>query len=146
MLFLEAETLDCAKYFLTACQNQAKVYGMKFPAIEWNADGVFIRTVLQFSGQVLDPDTDSKSRHCSLTFPSFMAVPYQYKFQDPEVERVKYSGNRDFGGESTAFEPRFGAAVDAFAHHVVEDSFETLLIADIQGEDTGCILMIESEY
>lgn len=137
LLEYETETTGRAGYFNNSFYKRAEMCGArnKIPQMEWNTEGMFMGKIVQFYGKSLgDSDSDSEHRHCSLVFPSFMAVPFCYEFQNPNSKRYKYSGNRDFSGESVKFEPIFGAAVDAFAHHVVEDSHETLLLADLQGE------------
>ncbi len=96
--------------------NQSSLLAMRF-----NAIGTFIGMV---NPDKIQPKPDGLTDHRSLQYPVFLASPFL------TGAFHKYSGSEQTGHNGLN---GLGAAVDAFAHHVVVDSGKTVLLCDLQG-------------
>ncbi|KAJ3735494.1 hypothetical protein DFJ43DRAFT_991301, partial [Lentinula guzmanii] len=99
--------------------------------LKYNAEGAFVGTVtvpLPGSGLPIDDETiEQEAANRSLLFDTFLVVPL-LQTKGLFSER-KFSGNTDTGENSDYV----GKVVDAFAHHVVEETNGHLMLADLQG-------------
>ena len=89
--------------------------------MRFNAIGTFIGRV---NPDKIQPKRSSPIDYRSLQYPVFLASPFL------SGAFHKYSGSEETGHNGNN---GLGAAVDAFAHHVVVDSGETVLLCDLQG-------------
>lgn len=91
--------------------------------MKWNVEGAFV-------GLLEDPlPRATGDDNQSLLFSTFLATPLLPS--GPSFKEEKFSGNSDVGENPG----KVGEAIDAFAHHVVVDSFQTVLFADLQGNN-----------
>lgn len=71
--------------------------------------------------------TDGSADNRSLIYDTFLAAPLL--IMDAETEEKKFSGNDDF----TPNDDIIGRFIDAYVHHTLADSQNTILLADVQG-------------
>ncbi|KAF9047220.1 kinase-like domain-containing protein, partial [Rhodocollybia butyracea] len=97
----------------------------------YNAEGAFVGTVTTFlpgHGLPIDDKTvEHEAADRSLLFDTFLVVPL-LQTKGLYAER-KFSGNMDTGDNNDYI----GKVVDAFAHHVVEETHGQFMLADLQG-------------
>ncbi|KAF5364774.1 hypothetical protein D9758_009288 [Tetrapyrgos nigripes] len=118
----ELRLLKFGDYFIDSFQRRADAEGVMLPALSWNSKDAFLAKLTQpLDSPVDDNDT-------SLVFDTFLVVPL-LDFGGLFVER-KFSGNNEVGKNDA---DRLGQVMDAFAHHVVDDSNGEFVFADIQG-------------
>ncbi|KAF5334157.1 hypothetical protein D9758_014812 [Tetrapyrgos nigripes] len=91
-------------------------------ALSWNSKDAFLTKLTQPLDSPVDDD------NTSLVFNTFLVVPL-LDFGGLFVER-KFSGNNEVGKNDAN---RLGQVMDAFAHHVIDDSNGEFVFADIQG-------------
>jgi hypothetical protein len=72
------------------------------------------------------PEAQEDNR--SLIFTEFLAAPLLIHGSE-EANEHKFSGNEDIGNNTDPL----GRIVDAYIHHTLVDSFEDILLADVQG-------------
>lgn len=93
--------------------------------MRWNTEDAFVGTVdTMVPGRPPQGETDNRT----LVFPHFLATPLLPS--GSQYREVKFSGNADIGDNTDTV----GEAVDAYAHHIVVDSFGDVLFADLQGK------------
>ncbi|KAJ2936127.1 hypothetical protein H1R20_g968, partial [Candolleomyces eurysporus] len=110
-------------YFLNSFKKRAEVSACKLPfEISWNYSGAFLGTVTNFK-----PPTAAGHRE-SLYFDTFLAIPYLDLSSGTER---KFSGGAEAGNHDA--HDVVGRWMDAYAHHVLEDSSEYLVLTDLQG-------------
>lgn len=99
---------------------------MERTVIEWNSSDCFIGK-FELDSELLS----------DFNFDTFLVTPYVAELSGKETNgarSVKFSGQRDFAKNDDPELGPYGPAMDAFAHHVVQHSNETLLLSDLQGE------------
>ncbi|KAJ2935154.1 hypothetical protein H1R20_g1900, partial [Candolleomyces eurysporus] len=121
-LISELILLSYGHYFLSSFKTRAKLANVKaVPNIRWNYEGAFLGRVQEF-----DPNDRKDS---SLYHDTFLAVPY---ITIPKGAERKFSGTNSAGKNNQA-DDNIGRWMDAYAHHVLEDSDGYLVITDLQG-------------
>ncbi|KAF9461876.1 hypothetical protein BDZ94DRAFT_1310227 [Collybia nuda] len=119
----ELKLLGMAQFFLGSFYARAKAAGLgNMPVIRWNFTGAFVG-----HAKNITPPPDDKEDTRSLIFEDFLVTPLLQI--DKDTEERKFSGNDDFRSNTDTL----GRFIDAYVHHVVCDSFEDILFADIQG-------------
>lgn len=99
--------------------------------LKYNAENAFIGTIdspLAARPLPIDDMAVESNEECSLLFDTFLVVPL-LQTKGVFTER-KFSGNTQTG-DNTDY---IGEVVDAFAHHVLEETSRTFMLADIQGD------------
>jgi hypothetical protein len=91
--------------------------------IRWNSNDTFVGTVV---GAMPPPPSYKNPDTRSLLFRTFLAAPL---LELRGATERKFSGN-EVAGQNTDDD---GAVIDAFAHSVLVDSQETILLVDLQG-------------
>lgn len=109
--------------------------------IRFNSSGAFIGTLKagEHDGSELNctaPELTPGS--APLLWNTFLAVPY-IDLSEGYAANTKFSGSFEAGNNSTS---PFGRAVDAFAHHVLEESQHTCVLVDLQGIQCSSIVVI----
>jgi hypothetical protein len=95
--------------------------------IKWNADGAFI-------AHLALPTPADDLPNIPL-FDTILVVPLLCK--GGLYKEVRFSGNEQVGNNRN---DRLGMAIDAFAHHVVEDTSGGIVFADLQGSSCSTYL------
>ncbi|KAJ3849051.1 kinase-like domain-containing protein, partial [Lentinula lateritia] len=98
--------------------------------LKYNAENAFIGTIdscLAARPLPIDDMAIESNEECSLLFDTFLVVPL-LQTKGVFTER-KFSGNTQTG-DNTDY---IGEVVDAFVHHVLEETNRTSMLADIQG-------------
>lgn len=98
--------------------------------LKYNAENAFIGTIdssLAARPLPIDDMAVESNEECSLLFDTFLVIPL-LQTKGVFTER-KFSGNTQTG-DNTDY---IGEVVDAFAHHVLEETSRTFMLADIQG-------------
>lgn len=99
-----------------------------FIAMKWNNEDVFVGTVDTTATPISARPPAGETDNCTLLFPHFLATPLLSS--GSQYREVKFSGNEDVGNNMDPV----GEAVDAYAHHIVADSFGNILFTDLQGK------------
>ncbi|RDX41372.1 hypothetical protein OH76DRAFT_1333379, partial [Lentinus brumalis] len=127
----EFKLLCIAQYFADTFRRRATVYDVAIPDIRFNAEGAFV-------GEV-DPDflPDSpleQGAHArALLYPTFKFLATPLVDKSHGYTERKFSGSLQVGLNKDAL----GRAIDAFAHHVLDDSSRTCVLVDLQGDGWG---------
>ena len=90
--------------------------------IRWNTDGAFLGVIID--GPI---STEGEPIGPPLVFKTFLAMPYLSK--KPPYEERKFSGSIKAGHSIDVL----GQVMDAYAHHVLDDSNGSVLLTDLQG-------------
>ncbi|KAI6103660.1 hypothetical protein F5141DRAFT_1007487, partial [Pisolithus sp. B1] len=93
--------------------------------IRWNVEGTFVGTVTVCD--LPSKPTDGSEDNHTLLFKNFLAAPLLTC--DGLYEEQKFAGNTDFAPNKD----QLGIVIDAYIHHVVVDSGNTVLLSDMQG-------------
>ncbi|KAF5325454.1 hypothetical protein D9619_009979 [Psilocybe cf. subviscida] len=126
-LLSELSLLTQGQYFANSFAERAKVHSVKLnAALRFNTNGAFV-------GQVNGKDlSDWEAQHgmdAPLKFTTFLAAPYLPARDSSLYEERKFSGTEETGFNSDIV----GMVLDAFAHHVVDDSSGYHHLCDLQG-------------
>ena len=113
-----------------------------FTELNYNARNGFVGTIESFlptaplpvNDETVEEQADAADR--SLLYDTFLVVPL-LQTKGLYDER-KFSGNTETGDNGDYV----GEVVDAFAHHVLEETSCTFMLADIQGTLLYCISII----
>ncbi|KAI0719351.1 hypothetical protein C8T65DRAFT_736687 [Cerioporus squamosus] len=124
----ELKLLCLSQYFADTFKRRASVYGVAIPDIRFNAEGAFIGEIDPDAlppppMDLNEPSPDTRA----LLYTTFLATPLVDKLEG-YVER-KFSGSLQVGQNKDVI----GRAIDAFAHHVLDDSQNTCILVDLQG-------------
>lgn len=93
--------------------------------MRWNAADAFVGTV---ETPLPDHPPGDQKDNRTLIFPHFLATPLLPS--GSQYREIKFSGNEDIGNNTD----KVGEAIDAYAHHIVADSYGDVLFADLQGK------------
>ncbi|KAM5544111.1 hypothetical protein V8D89_002297 [Ganoderma adspersum] len=128
-LLSELKLLALGQYFAETFKVRAtaeNALGPNLPDIRFNWKGAFIGRLLHV-WDLPQPPASSKDDTRVLLHDTFLATPL-INPSDGYTEK-KFSG-ADVVGANTSV---IGRAVDAFAHHVLDDSQESCILVDLQG-------------
>ncbi|KAJ3871312.1 kinase-like domain-containing protein, partial [Lentinula edodes] len=129
-LHAELDLLTQGNGFAQSFKLRALAAGVKVPDLKYNAENAFIGTIdssLAARPLPIDDMAVESNEESSLLFDTFLVVPL-LQTKGVFTER-KFSGNTQTG-DNTDY---IGEVVDAFAHHVLEETSRTFMLADIQG-------------
>ncbi|KAG6848070.1 hypothetical protein H0H93_003661 [Arthromyces matolae] len=129
-LTAELRLMALGQFFSNSFKRRAEMHGVEIPSLRWNFANAFLGSVT--SDLQSPPEGDEKDTR-SLLFPEFLAAPLLLT-RGLYSER-KFSGCEEAGNNKDPI----GAAVDAYAHHVLVDSEGTYLMTDLQDNITQCI-------
>ncbi|KAJ3534968.1 hypothetical protein NMY22_g6696 [Coprinellus aureogranulatus] len=117
----ELRLLAYGDYFMKSFAKRSEHYKKAMPAPRWNYNGAFVGTVEEY-----DPKGDPEdSPLVSLGHDTFLAVPYLVS-----AEERKFSGADEAGHNPNDV---LGRWMDAYSHHVCEDSNGAIVLTDLQG-------------
>ncbi|KZP07457.1 hypothetical protein FIBSPDRAFT_762900 [Athelia psychrophila] len=136
----ELALLGLGQWFLNSfyqCAEDFPEVKKLLPSMKWNNEDVFVGTVDTTATPISARPPAGETDNCTLLFPHFLATPLLSS--GSQYREVKFSGNEDVGNNMDPV----GEAVDAYAHHIVADSFGNILFTDLQGiigPDTSVVL------
>ncbi|KAF8531545.1 kinase-like domain-containing protein [Gautieria morchelliformis] len=116
--------LTTADYFMQSFHRRAIHYSVDLPSLQFNSKGAFLGVVE--TGKI-SPRPEVGPDHHTLSNYTFLATPL---LPGDHRNLHKYSGSLVVGHNGNT---GIGAAIDAFAHHVVVDSSRSVLVCDLQG-------------
>ncbi|KAK7018707.1 hypothetical protein VNI00_018300 [Paramarasmius palmivorus] len=140
-LLQELALLKTGEVLLKSFRERAASQKCTIPEIKWNSD-VFVGTITRLLPPSKFPLEDGDDEDRSLVFDTFLAAPL-LEIAGSGSEERKFSGNSQTGRNIDII----GQAIDAFAHHVVEETEGAYLFADIQGivTPTGTTILYDPQ-
>ncbi|KAF9013670.1 hypothetical protein BDZ89DRAFT_1142538 [Hymenopellis radicata] len=135
-LTVELRSLHQLSYFMDSFLQRMKINHVKYDAaISWNSKPSYILHVDNTSRE-----WGSSNASQSMPFPDVLVTPL---IDSAMAKFMKFSGTEDFE-ENTG---PIGRMLEAFTHHVVQDSEQSILPSDLQGFvfPSGEVILIDAQ-